>query len=290
MFEGRTLKRLNQMLDEAMEGDFQESDYDETQLSKLEAKWKHFLGASVLSAENTRQEKENVKSLVSDISHQTKTPMTNIKLYASLLEESLRSEESMEHQEESLELLGEIIRQTEKLDFLIQSLTKMSRLESNILEVIPQKGEIGELIQRCVEEQQAKAEQKQVKLENTYEGRGIACYDMKWTREALGNILDNAIKYSMPHQTIRISVTEYEMYAAISVKDEGIGINQEDLPKIFGRFYRAQKVQQNEGVGIGLYLAREILKRENGYIKVKSKLGEGSEFILYLQKNDASFN
>ena len=82
-----------------------------------------------------------------------------------------------------------------------------------------------------------------------------------------------------------MSVTEYEMYAAVSVKDRGRGIREEDVPKIFGRFYRAEDVQQEEGVGIGLYLAREILKKENGYIKVKSAEGEGAEFILYLPRN-----
>lgn len=285
MFESKTLKRLDQMLDEAMEGNFCEPDYNESELSRLEARWKHFLGASVLSAENTRREKENVKSLVSDIAHQTRTPMTNIKLYTALLEESLEKEAHMEHREENRKLLNAISGQTEKLEFLIQSLTKLSRLESNILEVLPTEQKLAPLLWEVCEEAKEKAARRQVHIHNTWKGDGMACYDRKWTREALGNILDNAVKYSKAQGNIWISVEEYEFYVAIAVRDEGIGMPEEEMPKIFGRFYRAEAVQQEEGVGIGLYLAREIVKREDGYIKVKSKPGEGSEFFLYLKRS-----
>lgn len=282
MFENKTLKRLDEMLDDALDGTFQESDYNETKLSKLEAKWKHFLGASVLSVKNTRQEKENVKQLVSDISHQTKTPMTNIKLYASLLEETIESEENMQKQEESMRLLRAIHGQTEKLEFLIQSLTKMSRLESNILELCPKKQPLSHLLEDTVEEVKEKAEQKRIAVICAYEGNQSACYDLKWTKEALGNILENAVKYSKEGTQVQIFVNAYELYTAVTVKDEGIGIEEDELPKIFGRFYRGSRVQQEDGVGIGLYLAREILRKESGYIKVKSKIGEGTEFQLFL--------
>ncbi|MGF0034362.1 sensor histidine kinase [Bariatricus sp. SGI.154] len=291
MLGRRTLDRLDQMLDEAIAGTFCESDYDESKLSKVEAKWKHFLGTSVISRENLEKEKESVKGLVSDISHQTKTPMANIKLYASLLEESLQSEnganreEILCNREKDLRILGEIIRQTEKLEFLIQSLTKMSRLESNIVEVQPKSQKISRLLDTVIEDIMPKAEKKNVGVLNTYHDEGIACYDMKWTKEALGNVLDNAVKYSASGSQVVVSVTEYELYTAISVKDSGIGIKEEDTAKIFGRFYRAEEVQQEDGVGIGLYLTREILRKENGYIKVKSKPQKGAEFILYLQRD-----
>lgn len=285
MFGSRTLDRLDKMLDEAIAGKFRESDYDETKLSRVEAKWKHFLGTSVLSRENLEKEKENVKSLVSDISHQTKTPMANMKLYASLLRESLELEDDTANREQNLSLIEEIYRQTEKLEFLIDSLTKMSRLESNIVEVKPKQQEIAKLLETVIEDMEIKAAQKGQEIINTYADNGTALFDMKWTKEALGNILDNAVKYSPQGSCITVSVTEYEIYTAVSVKDQGIGIREEDTAKIFGRFYRAEEVQQEDGVGIGLYLAREILKKENGYIKVKSKPGMGAEFIIYLQRN-----
>lgn len=284
MFGNKTLDRLDQMLDEALSGTFQEEIYNETKLSRLETKWKRFLAASLLSKENLTREKEKVKSLVSDISHQTKTPMTNIKLYVDLLKETLQSDQDMEKKEESMRLLEEISRQTSKLEFLIQALTKMSRLESNIVEVKPVGQPVGGLLEETITDFLEKARQKKVVVRNIYDGEGKASFDYKWTKEALGNVLDNAIKYSEPESVITISVTEYEMYLAISVKDQGIGIRQENVSKIFGRFYREEAVNQEDGVGIGLYLTREILKKEDGYIKVKSIFGEGSEFILYLHK------
>lgn len=282
MFENRTIRRFEKMLDAALTGDFQESDYDETRLSRLETKWKRFLAASVLSRENLCREKENVKSLVTDISHQTKTPMTNIRLYASLLEELIGEEQGMNRQKEALLMVGELIRQTEKLEFLIQSLTKMSRLESNIVEVCPARQEVTPLLLEVLQESTMKAEKKSIRLCQCYTGSAEACFDYKWTKEALGNVLDNAIKYSPPGSTVMLSVIQYEIYLAISIRDEGIGIREEEIPKIFGRFYRSEEVNQEEGVGIGLYLTREILKKENGYVKVKSKQGKGSEFLLYL--------
>ncbi len=290
MFGTKTLDRVGQMLDDAIAGTFREKNYDETKLSRLESRWKQYLALSVLTEENLRREKENVKGLVSDISHQTKTPMTNLKMYASLLEENLRAETHMENREESLEMLKEIIRQTEKMEFLIQSLSKVSRLEADIVEVRPRQQEISLLLTESISGVRQKAAKKQIDIRNIYTGSCSACYDLKWTKEALENILDNAVKYSPCGSEVLLSVTEYEMYAAISVKDFGRGIREEDVPKIFGRFYRAEEVQQEEGVGIGLYLAREILKKQNGYIKVKSEPEEGAEFILYLPRELASLN
>lgn len=288
MFENRTIRRLEMMLDAALSGDFQENDYDETKLSRLESKWKRFLAASMLSRENLNREKENVKSLVSDISHQTKTPMTNIRLYASLLGELIEAETGMQRQEEAAVMIGELVRQTEKLEFLIQALTKMSRLESNIVEVRPEQQPITPLLQDVVAEAAIKADGKNITIRNVYAGEAFACFDYKWTKEALGNVLDNAVKYSPPGSTVTLSVLEYEMYLAVSVRDEGRGIREEEIPKIFGRFYRAEEVSQEEGVGIGLYLTREILRKENGYVKVKSQLEKGSEFLLYLYRGTMS--
>lgn len=281
----KTLNRLEYMLDSAIDGSFQESDYDETVLSRIECKWKKYLSSSVLTKEVLEKEKNRIKELVSDISHQTKTPMANIRLYAELLREGISGTGGeAEKNRQNMRLLEEIERQTEKLDFLIQSLTKLSRLESNTVEVKPEPQEIGKLIKTAITDIYPKAEKKEIKIENISAGGETACFDMKWTKEALGNILDNAVKYSPPGSRVTVSVIKYELYIAVSVKDRGIGIKEEDAAKIFGRFYRAAPVQQEEGVGIGLYLAREILRRENGYIKVKSKPGKGAEFRLYLRR------
>ena len=288
MFGQRTLDRLDRMLDEAIAGTFKESDYDESKLSKVESKWKHFLSASALSRENVEKEKDRVKELVSDISHQTKTPMANIRLYTELLKERLEAAQpyAEKDRQENLRLLAEIDRQAEKLGFLIQSLTKMSRLESNIVEVRPKQLYVSELIDAVVQDILPKAGKKNLEVVNTYTGSGMAYYDMKWTKEALGNIVDNAVKYSPCGSRVLLSVTEYKLYTAVSVKDFGAGIREEDTAKIFRSFYRTEDVHDEDGVGIGLYLAREIVRRENGYIKVKSKPGQGAEFMMYLSRRE----
>ena len=310
MFRDRMLDRLEEMLDAAIKGDFEEHDYDESRLSRLETKWKQFLGASQSSRQNLEQEKERIHRLLSDISHQTKMPIANMKLYVDLLQENLenltiegnqqesqnaddRESENLEQnitretqQEQIMSLLQEISRQTDKLEFLITSLTKMSRLENNIVTVQPQRQRILPLIDGAIRNLSKKAEEKDIVIHRNLPDDSMitACFDQKWTREALENILDNGIKYSPCHSEIILDAKEYEMYTAVSVCDHGIGIAENEIPKIFERFYRSSAVQQEEGVGIGLYLAREILRKENGYIKVRSNPGEGTTFYLYLWK------
>lgn len=274
----RNWERLNQMLDEGIRGEFEESKYDESELSKVESKWKRFLQDSAMAKQNLETEKANIKGLTSDISHQTKTPMANIKLYSELLSEQLE-EDGME-----AELLGQIQAQAQKLEFLIQALTKLSRLETNILEVVPVKSQVKPLLESAVEEIRKKAEKKEIQIKIEMDFEAEAVFDRKWTEEALYNLLDNAVKYSPAGSEVLISTKLYEMWCVIAVSDRGRGISEEEIPKIFGRFYRAKEVQQEEGVGIGLYLVREILQKEGGFIKVNSEVGKGSTFLCYLPR------
>lgn len=274
---GKTMKRLDAMLTEAIEGSFCEENYDETRLSRLESKWKQYLAATKMSMEQSGKERQNIKELVSDISHQTKTPLANIVLYSELLKEQLKDSEENQ-------LVNQIHAETQKLEFLIQSLIKMSRLETNMLEVQPQKQPVAPLVEDAVNELKQKAKEKVIRIKYLQDGCAKAEYDRKWTAEALNNILDNAVKYSPVGSTITVQVKEFEMYVCILVADEGIGITEEERAQIFRRFYRSSQVQQEEGLGIGLYLAREILRREGGYIKVQSRLEKGSCFGIYLPK------
>lgn len=274
---GKTLRRLDEMLTDAINGTFEESRYDESELSRLESRWKQYFTTSKMSMEQTKKERESMKMLVSDISHQTRTPLSNILLYSELLAEQAEKKEEKE-------LAGQILMQAEKLEFLLQSLIKMSRLETDVLEVVPKVQNIAQLLDETVGEMSAKAKKKEiiVSCENAKEIE--AAFDLKWTKEALGNILDNAIKYSPKHSEVQIEVREYEFYVCINVKDQGIGVCEEEKAQIFRRFYRGGRVQQEDGVGIGLYLAREILQKEKGYIKLTSKVGKGSCFGLYLPR------
>ena len=111
-----------------------------------------------------------------------------------------------------------------------------------------------------------------------------ALYDLRWTAEALGNLLDNAVKYTPPGGCIQVSATQYELFCRIDVRDNGIGIAEEEQAQIFGRFYRGRQVREQEGLGIGLYLAREIAQKQGGYLKLSSRPGQGSTFSLYLPR------
>lgn len=271
----RTYQQINKMLDEAIKGDFREKSYDESLLSKVSVKLKHFLEASLLSRKNLDQEKERVKALISDISHQTKTPITNILLYIQLLEEDEKLEPESR---KSLELIK---KQSEKLDFLVQALVKTSRLETGIITVNPSYGLLNTAALSALEEVSSKAEHKNIVINNRIEGEYYAHFDLKWTVEAIYNILDNAVKYTSKGGTITISMQNYEMFVRLDITDTGMGIPEEELNKIFIRFYRGRAVVEQEGVGIGLYLARKILMEEGGYIKVASKLKEGTTFSLF---------
>ena len=272
-----TYARLNQMIDEAMTGTFEEETYDETELSKLEVKWKRFLTSSKLSNQKLKEERVNIKEIVSDISHQTKTPLANILLYSQLLEEQQLDEYSQK-------LVSEIVKQSEKLDFLIQSLVKTSRLETGTFQLNPKLHSISQVLEETLMQAQQKAEKKGIQIMTEDFSCIKAVYDKKWTGEALYNILDNAIKYSEGGSRIHIQVKEYELFVCIEIRDEGMGIEEEEIPLIFLRFYRGRKVKDEEGVGIGLYLTRQIIEGQKGYIKVSSKEKIGSVFSVYLPK------
>lgn len=277
MFKSKKIfDTLDKMLEDGINGTFVESDYDESRLSSIESKWYRYLTSSKLSEHKINLEKEKIKELVSDISHQTKTPLTNINLYSQLLLEQNLDDESKY-------LANEIHKQTQKLNFLIQSLVKTSRLETGTFQLIPQKNSFDVLITKSIEQMKNKSEIKNIKI-NYLETNVKAVFDMKWTSEALCNVLDNAIKYSNKNSIINVSVKDYEMFADIIVEDNGIGISENEIEKIFGRFYRGTNVLEDEGIGIGLYLAREIIEKQNGYIYVESVINRGSVFKICMPK------
>lgn len=272
----KVLARLDKMLEDGINGTFEESDYDETQLSKLESKWLRYLTSSKMSAQKTEQERQKLKELVSDISHQTKTPLSNILLYTQLLQEQPLDEPSRR-------LAEEIRTQAEKLEFLIQSLVKTSRLETGTFQLAPSENNVDDIINSALEQIALKAESKHIRLVYIRENY-MAKFDSKWTQEAIFNILDNAVKYSPEQSTVTVIVQIFEMFACISVEDSGIGIAEDELPHIFGRFYRGQNVREQSGVGIGLYLSRQIVEGQGGYIVAESGIGKGSVFKIFLPR------
>lgn len=281
MKERKLMGRLEKMIDEVIAGTFTETTYDETRLSALEVKFNEYLCTAAISARKITEEKDKIKALVSDISHQTKTPIANLLLYTELLEEQEDLEEDVKSK------IKEIKNQTDKLKFLIEVLIKTSRLETGIITMQSKEEKVQELIDHVIGELKPKAKRKYIEINRKSEknvDKQTAKFDMKWTKEALINILDNAIKYTPERGSIEVEVTDYDLFYKISIIDTGIGIAKEEENLIFKRFYRSPNVQNREGVGIGLYLAREIITGEDGYITVKSELGKGSTFSVFLPK------
>lgn len=276
------LRSLDDMIDSAKNGTFSETDYSEKRLSRLESKMYQYLSAGKTSMREMMNEKDNIKTLVGDISHQTKTPVSNILLYTQLLAES------KELNENDKKLARQIEDQTEKLNFLIASLVKISRLENGIIRLTPKKENISTLLNNL--DFKSQASEKSIALTIETSNNLEAYFDLKWTLEALSNIVDNAVKYTPSGGSVRIKAIEYEMFVRIDVTDTGIGMNEDETSKVFARFYRSPRVSQEKGVGIGLYLAREILAMENGYIKISSEIHKGSTFSLFLPKTDPNLS
>lgn len=267
------VERMERMLDAAEKGAALSECFDEGRMSALETRFMDFCRSSAVSAEQIKVEKDRIKELIGDISHQTKTPVANLLLYSELLKEQ-------ELPEETHEMTKALHGQTEKLHFLIDSLVKLSRLENGILALYPQKEPLSPMLKKLQEQFAAKAAEKGLVFEVEVTDAS-ARIDAKWTLEALGNLVDNAIKYT-ESGSVRVSVTEYQMFVRIDVEDTGIGIAEEDMAGIFQRFYRAEQVRESEGVGLGLYLARRIAAEEGGYMKVESEPGAGSRFSMFL--------
>lgn len=228
------------------------------------------------------REKQKLKELISDISHQTKTPIANMKVYL----EILQSEASSARQ---TEFLNSMERQTEKLDFLLQSMVKTSRLETESIQIQKKNAELIVTLGRAVAAIVPKAEKKQLSLSVDCDTRIRHFHDPKWTEEAVFNLLDNAVKYTEPGGSIHIAVTRQELFTKISVQDTGRGIARERQAEIFTRFYREPEVHDTEGIGIGLYLTRRIAELQGGYVEVSSVPGQGSDFRLYLPNESSQY-
>lgn len=273
----RVLKSLERMLDEAMAGTFAERNFDESLLSAVEARFAHYLASNAVSAQRLQEEKDNIKTLIADISHQIKTPVANVLLYAQLLGEQ-------ELDQEGRACAGALEQQALKLQTLADVLVKISRLETGVLALHPQPGPLAPMLEQAAAQYTPRAAEKGLTL-SLSPTDAAAVFDRKWTAEALCNLLDNAVKYTPSGGAVTVRVTVYEMFCRIDVADTGPGIPEEEHAKVFQRFYRSAAAHDAEGVGIGLYLARRIAEGQGGYIKVSSRPGQGSCFSLCLPRS-----
>ena len=251
------------------------SQIDDSMFSKLQ--YQTIKLTKLLKSQNMKIEndKEEIKSLISDIAHQLKTPLTNMKMYSEFLQDDTLSKEERD------EFNMVINSSLDRLCFLVESMIKMSRLESSVINLKPKLDNIKETIISAITSLYKKAKLKNITINFNCEEDIYLLHDKRWTGEAIFNIIENAIKYSPSNTEININIQKYEMFTRIDIEDEGRGICEEEIPRIFARFYRGQNTYEEDGIGIGLYLSREIIAKQEGYIKVSSK-DKGSTFSVFL--------
>lgn len=250
--------------------------YEDTLTARIQGKFMQYYDLMSEGRRQSRQDKQVIQELVSDISHQVKTPIANLQMFMGILQSHDLSTEKRG------EFLGTMAEQINKLDFLLQSLIKMSRLETGTFALHIERMSLYDTIAQALNGIWARAEAKQIQLSVECDNSITARHDGKWTAEALGNVLDNAVKYTPAGGSIRISVRPWQFYTRVDIADTGMGIPGEQCNQVFKRFWRSETAAAQEGVGLGLYLAQEIITRQRGYISVKSVPGEGSTFSVYL--------
>lgn len=224
------------------------------------------------------KERADLQELISDISHQVKTPIANLKMInATLLEQDVP-------QDKQREFLLASGNQLDKLDFLMQAMVKTSRLETGVISLEKKEQPVYDTLAAALGGILLNAEKKNIQVDVRCPEKLTVSHDRKWTSEALFNILDNAVKYTPEGGQIHVAVEGWEMYVKISITDTGKGVPENRQGAIFKRFYREDEVHDMEGIGIGLYLAREIVTMQSGYIRVASEIGKGSTFSVFLSR------
>lgn len=276
-------KNLDNILDSFQNESFHDAgsnvshkELHETRESRIASQLRQILNNAHFTEKQSIEEKNQVMELISDLSHQLKTPLANIIMNMELLQDAALTEERRK------EFLEHTKSQADKMQWLMANLLKASRLENGMIHFTAKNTGIKETIAKALGAVYAQASTKHIEL-SVEEFQDFSLYhNPKWTAEAMANILENAIKYSPENSSIRITVSRLDIYTRITISDEGIGIPTDEFNQIFKRFYRGKDVEQQEGSGLGLYLAQLIAHCEKGYITVSSKVGQGSSFSLFL--------
>ena len=253
-------------------------DNEDTIVSKLQSKVIRLVRILKRNNELAKQEQENIKSLVSDISHQLKTPISNLKMYSEFLKDDSLSEEKRK------EYVEVVCMSVERLYFLTEDMIKLSRLESGLIHLAVQKQSLNETILKAVKNVYPKARIKEVELIYREKAHIAIHHDRNWTAEAVFNLLDNAVKYAEKGSHIVLTVERFGMFVQVAVEDENGPIPEGEQAKIFSRFYRGKNSREQEGIGVGLYLAREIVVRQKGYMNLKTtEKGNVFSIMLYCE-------
>lgn len=278
--EGK-LRELYECLEQFREGEFDELPEYEEDTEEWMKLWECLRELGVYFAglkRELREEENSTKALITDISHQLKTPLASLRMcYELSVDGRLTEGEKGEFKEQEE-------KEIEKLESLLKELVNLSRLETHVIQVSPVLASLKETITASVSQIYMKARNKDIEIQVEMEEDMEIRHDPKWTEEAVANVLDNSVKYSGEHSMITVRVNRLARNVLIEIEDEGIGITSEELTKIYQRFYRGEEAKKlvKEGSGVGLYLTRMILERQGGTISAKRKKGKGTVFRITL--------
>lgn len=254
------------------------SENEDSLLGKFQARAGRLYDIHSAQEQREKELRDQISRSVSDLVHQINTPIANIKMYSEFLKEDSLTTEERRHFADNLE------RQARKLSWLGEGFAKVSRLETGIISLKPKLQPVLPVVLSAVDQVSLKAEQhgNDICLEGRQDLK--ACLDRKWTEEVFFNLLDNAVKYSAPECRILVELLEYEMYIRINVCSQGTKVEREEFARVFQRFYRGRNAEEQEGVGLGLYLAREIVNGQRGYMKGEYELEKGNVFSVFLRR------
>ncbi|MFL8672647.1 sensor histidine kinase [Clostridioides sp. GD02404] len=224
-----------------------------------------------------KSEKIFLNNTISDISHQLKTPMTSLIMLNDLLYNDIPCEVK-------IDFLDKIKNQLNRMDWLIKSMLKLSKVEAKVIKFKKDKIKFSELIHRAIQPMKIPMEIKNQKL--TIEGNDNVSYigDIDWSVEALVNIIKNCIEHTPEFGNISMTYKENPLFSELIIKDDGEGIDKKDIPHIFKRFYRGKSSSKEDSVGIGLAMSKSIIESQNGDIYVNSEKGKGTEFHIIFHK------
>lgn len=229
------------------------------------------------AAENSMKDKNELKKSLEDISHQIKTPLTSIMIMLdNLIDDPNMDEETKQY------FIREIKRNVNNISFLVQSILKLSKFDTNTIDFNRKQEKLEDIVREAIKRVSALCDLKHIQIENNNGSNCLINCDSKWQVEAITNILKNCIDHSKDNEKIIIKYGKNAAYVFIKIKDFGDGIDEDDLPHIFERFYKG-KNSKEDSIGIGLSLSKAIIEKDNGKIFVESDKN-GSEFTIKYMK------
>ncbi len=275
-FRQRKIDKLDTYIQRVSKKDysFEIESYSEDELSCLKDSLYKITVMLKEDSENKSKQNESILTSVSDISHQLKTPLTSIQILLDNITETPNMDETTKRK-----FILEISKQIKGMNFLILALLKLSRLEAGAVEFTSEKVDLEKLIEDVLSNLDILIDVKQLKIVKNIKSSPYITGDYSWNKEAILNIIKNAIEHTDSGKNVTITLDENNVYSYIKIKDEGEGIPENELKHIFDRFYKTQNTKENS-MGIGLALAKSIIEKQNGYIQVESKINEGTTFII----------